>query len=145
LAICVTELTMAPADRELFLAEPHIGVLTIARPAGQPPLASPIWYEYVDGVVVINVGRGSVKARLATAAGVASLTVQTEQLPYRFVTVGGPVAVDEADDATRRRIAARYMPAGMLDEYLATGDAADMVTLRLSPTTWHSNDYTNVM
>lgn len=136
---------MATADREAFLAEPHIGVLTIARAAGQPPLASPIWYEYVDGVLAINVGRDSVKARLATAAGAASLTVQTEQLPYRFVTVGGPVTVGPADDDTRRRIATRYMPAGMLDDYLATASAADMVTLRLTPATWYSNDYTKVM
>ncbi len=141
----MTELTMDAATRDAFLAEPHIGILTIARDAGQPPLASPIWYEYVDGVVTINVGRGSVKARRAEAAGVASLTVQTEQLPYRFVTVGGPVAIDAADDATRRRIAARYMPAAMLDDYLATGDVADMVTLRLTPATWHSNDYTKLM
>ena len=141
----MTELTMAAPEREAFLAEPHIGVLTIARPSGQPPLASPIWYEYVDGVVAINVARGSVKARLAEAEGVASLTVQTEQLPYRFVTVGGPVTIDAADDATRRRIATRYMPADLVDGYLETGDLADMVTLRLTPTTWHSNDYTKVM
>jgi len=136
---------MSASAREAFLAEPHIGVLTIARPSGQPPLASPIWYEYVDGAVVINVGRGSVKARLASSQGVASLTVQTEKLPYRFVTVGGTVTVDDADDATRRRIATRYMPADLLDAYLETGDVADMVTLRLTPTTWHSNDFTKVM
>lgn len=141
----MSELTMAAPDREAFLTEPHIGVLTIARPAGQPPLASPIWYEYADGVVAINVGRGSAKARRAAAEGVASLTVQTEQLPYRFVTVGGPLTVDDADDDTRRRIASRYMPAEMVDGYLAGGDAADMLTLRLSPTTWHSNDFTKVM
>jgi len=141
----MSELTMAPTDREAFLAEPHIGVLTIARGEGQPPLASPIWYELVDGVVVVNVGRDSVKARLAAAAGVASLTVQTEQLPYRFVTVGGPVSLGPADDDTRRRIAARYLPAATVEEYLATGDTADMVTLRLTPATWHSNDYSRVM
>jgi hypothetical protein len=96
-------------------------------------------------VVAINVARTSAKARLAQAEGVASLTVQTEQLPYRFVTVGGPVTVDAAEDATRRRIASRYMPADMVEGYLATGDIADMVTLRLTPATWHSNDYTKVM
>jgi PPOX class probable F420-dependent enzyme len=141
----MNELTMTESAREAFLAEPHIGVLTIARPSGQPPLASPIWYEYVDGVVAINVGRGSVKARLASAEGVASLTVQTEQLPYRFVTVGGTVTVEAADDATRRRIATRYLPAGVVDQYLETGNVDDMVTLYLTPTTWHSNDFTNAM
>ena len=33
----------------------------------------------------------------------------------------------------------------MVDEYLATADADDMVTLRLTPATWHSNDFTRVM
>ncbi len=137
---------MPAAEREAFLAEPHIGVLTISRGEGQPPLASPIWYEYEPGGdVAVNVGRGSVKARLAASAGVASLTVQTESLPYRFVTVGGPLAITAADADTRRRIAARYLPAEMVDGYLATGAVADMVTLRLTPTTWHSNDYTRVM
>ena len=135
---------MPPAERESFLAEPHIGVLSIARPDGRPPLSSPIWYELVDGVVAINVGRGSVKARLAEAAGVASLTVQTEQLPYRFVTVGGPVELVDADDATRRRIASRYLPSGMVDGYLAGATAAEMVTLRLTPETWHSNDFSKL-
>ena len=142
----MSELTMPAAEREAFLAEPHIGVLTISRGDGQPPLASPIWYEYEPGGdVVINVGRGSVKARLAEAAGVASLAVQTEALPYRFVTIGGPLAITAADDATRRRIAARYLPAELVDDYLTTSDAADMVSLHLTPATWHSNDYSRVM
>jgi PPOX class probable F420-dependent enzyme len=142
----MSELTMPAADREAFLAEPHIGVLTISRGDGQPPLASPIWYEYEGGgEVVISVGRGSEKARLAEAAGVASLTVQTESLPYRFVTIGGPLAITAPDDATRRRIATRYLPVTMVDDYLASTDASDMVTLRLTPATWHSNDYTRVM
>ncbi len=137
---------MSTADREAFLAEPHIGVLTISRGDGHPPLASPIWYEYeAGGDVVINVGRGSAKSRRAEVARVASITVQTESLPYRFVTVGGPVAITDADDATRRRIASRYLPAAMVDEYLTTGDVADMLTLRLTPETWYSNDYTRVM
>jgi hypothetical protein len=121
-------------------------VLTISRGDAQPPLASPIWYEYEPGGdVVINVGRGSEKARLAAAAGAASLTVQTESLPYRFVTIGGALTVGPADDATRRRIASRYLPAAMVEGYLTTGDVADMVTLRLTPATWHSNDYSRVM
>jgi len=142
----MSELTMPAGEREAFLAEPHIGVLTISRGDTQPPLGSPIWYEYESGGdVAINVGRGSEKARLALAAGAASLTVQTESLPYRFVTIGGAVTVGPADEATRRRIATRYLPAAMVDDYLATGDVADMVTLRLTPTTWHSNDFTRVM
>ena len=46
--------------------------------------------------------------------------MQTESLPYRFVTIGGPLTITAADDATRARIATRYLPAEMVDDYLTT-------------------------
>jgi PPOX class probable F420-dependent enzyme len=136
-------LTMSEADRQAFLAETHVGVLSIARGDGRPPLASPVWYVYDEGGdVLVNIGAASAKAAALATTPAASLTVQTESLPYKFVTVGGPVAVGPADDATRRRIAERYLPAEMVDGYLASsGDPAQMLTIRLTPRTWHSNDF----
>jgi PPOX class probable F420-dependent enzyme len=137
-------LVMSESEREQYLADTHVAVLSIAAAPGRPPLQSPVWYAYdAGGEVVINVGAGSRKAELLAEAGTASLCVQTEQLPYRFVVVSGPVTTGPADDATRRRIAERYLPAEMVDGYLAgSGDVADMMTVRLTPTTWRSNDFT---
>ena len=61
----MSDLTM-PADvREAFVADPRVGVLSIAREAGAPPLSTPVWYLYEPGgKVIINIGRDSEKARL---------------------------------------------------------------------------------
>ena len=42
------DLRMTRAEREAFLADVHVGVLSIAEP-GRGPLAAPIWYGYEPG------------------------------------------------------------------------------------------------
>jgi len=135
-----------PSDvREAFLAEPHVGVLSIAREAGAPPLSTPVWYAYEPGgEVVVTIGRNSEKARLLEVSPTASLCAQTESLPYRFVTVSGPVEIGPADGEVRRTIAARYLPADRLDAYLSSGDPEASVTIRLHPTSWFTNDYSRL-
>ena len=41
---------MTVDEREAFLADVHVGVLSVDEP-GRGPLALPIWYRFVDGVV----------------------------------------------------------------------------------------------
>ena len=136
-------LAMSPAERESFLADVHVAVLSIGRGDDQPPVTGPVWYAYEPGGdVVVTIGAGSQKAKALETSPAASLCVQTEALPYRFVTVSGPVRVGPIDDAVRRRIAERYLPAEMVDGYLASsGDPAQMLTLRLTPSAWFSNDF----
>jgi nitroimidazol reductase NimA-like FMN-containing flavoprotein (pyridoxamine 5'-phosphate oxidase superfamily) len=71
----MSEGSMTRAERDAFLADVHVGVLAVNN-EGQGPHALPIWYQYVDGEVLVRVGRESVKANLVRAAGRASLTVQ---------------------------------------------------------------------
>jgi PPOX class probable F420-dependent enzyme len=141
----MSDLTM-PADvREAFVADPRVGVLSIAREAGAAPLSTPVWYLYEPGgEVIINIGRDSEKARLLDASPTASMCVQTETLPYRFVTLSGPVEVGEPDEEVRRRIAARYLPADRLEGYLASGDPGTSITIRITPTSWFTNDYSRL-
>ncbi len=84
--------SMTKAERDAFLADVHVGILAVDEP-GRGPLALPIWYRYVDGVVVIGMDGDSLKARLLRAAGRATLTVQTEAPPYLYASVEGPVRV----------------------------------------------------
>lgn len=136
---------MSKETREAFVAEVHVGVFTVARGDGVPPLATPVWYSYEPGGdVLLNIAGGGEKARLLTSAPVASLCVQSESLPYKFVTVGGDVTTGPDDEALRRRIAERYLPAELVDGYLASSESADMLTVRLTPRSWHSNDYSNI-
>jgi len=54
---------MTTSEREAFLADVHVGVLAVDEP-GRGPMALPIWYRSVDGVVEIGMNRESLKARL---------------------------------------------------------------------------------
>ena len=87
-------LTMSKGEREAFLADLHVGLLSVADD-GRGPLAVPIWYAYEPGGELRFVtGRDSRKGRLLARAGRVSLCVQTEALPYKYVSVEGPVTDD---------------------------------------------------
>ena len=108
----VADLDMADTDmtvdeREAFLTDLHVGILSIQR-EGKGPLALPIWYQYLDGVVTISMGNDSVKAILLRRHGRASLTVQNEAPPYQYVMVEGPVTVTQ-ERADVLSMATRYL------------------------------------
>ncbi|MEM9711405.1 MAG: TIGR03618 family F420-dependent PPOX class oxidoreductase [Actinomycetota bacterium] len=135
---------MTEGERQEFLAGVHVGVLAIERADG-PPLAVPVWYGYRPGgvVEVLTSGR-SLKGRLVAAAGRASLCAQQEELPYRFVTVEGPVEVEELGEEARIQVeemAIRYLGEELGRSYAAGGVADDEVVLRLTPERWLSVDY----
>jgi nitroimidazol reductase NimA-like FMN-containing flavoprotein (pyridoxamine 5'-phosphate oxidase superfamily) len=138
-------LTMTTAEREEFLAGLHVAVLSVDDP-GRGPLAVPVWYSYVPGGTVnVVTGGHSVKAQLLRAAGRFSLCVQSETMPYRYVSVEGPItALDETvSDEERRALAQRYLGAEGGDLYVAsTADqAAGSVAFRRAPARWRTTDY----
>ncbi len=83
---------LTKAEREQFLADKHVAVLSVTAEDGRPPSSVPIWYDYTpDGLIRINTGAGSRKAKLIEQAGVVSLVVQREEPPYQYVIVEGSV------------------------------------------------------
>jgi PPOX class probable F420-dependent enzyme len=137
----MSELTMSKQEREEFLAALHVAVLAIDRPDG-PPLATPIWYRYAPGgAVEFNIAGSSEKARLLEAAGSASLCAQREQLPYAYVTVDGPVEIEQTDRATRVDIASRYLGAEIGTQYVDGTPDGDDIVVRLRPTRWRTSDF----
>jgi PPOX class probable F420-dependent enzyme len=138
----MSELTMTMTQREAFLADLHVGVVTIARD-GAAPLAAPVWYIYEPGGDVVFVFESaSEKIRLLEAAGQASLCVQNEAMPYKYVTVEGPAVVGDTDDDVQRTLAHKYLGPEIGDLYLAA--IADTVSrvARITPTRWRTVDYT---
>lgn len=136
---------MTDTEREDFLAALHVGVLAVERPDG-PPLAVPVWYSYEQGGdVVVLTSRTSVKGRLLAGAGRASLAAQQEALPYKYVSVEGPIEIDElaADDARSavEAMAIRYLGEEMGKGYAASNPGADDIRVRLRPQRWFSVDY----
>jgi hypothetical protein len=87
----------------------------------------------------------SLKGRLAAAAGRASLCAQQEELPYKYVSVEGPVEIVELDDAASRAatepMAIRYLGEEMGRGYASSSVGPDDILIRLSPQRWFSVDY----
>ena len=79
-------LIMTKEEREAFLADVHVGIISISE-EGRGPFTVPIWYAYDSGEDLrIMTGRESRKGRLLTRAGRFSLCVQTESPPYKYVS-----------------------------------------------------------
>ncbi len=58
--------TMSPAEREQFLTQPHVGVLSVVENGA--PLTVPVWYGYqLGGRVRVITGPESRKARALQA------------------------------------------------------------------------------
>jgi nitroimidazol reductase NimA-like FMN-containing flavoprotein (pyridoxamine 5'-phosphate oxidase superfamily) len=138
-------LAMTKEQREAFLADVHVGVISIAADDGRGPLTIPIWYSYAPGgEVCVVTGRTSRKAQLLERAGRFSLCVQTEAPPYQYVSVEGPIVAIEAADLERDRrpLAHRYLGAPLGDRYIdSTRNAVGNVLVRMRPERWLTVDY----
>jgi hypothetical protein len=137
----MSELTMKKPDREAFLADVHVGVITVARDDAAP-LAAPVWYSYEPGGDVVFVFESaSEKIKLIEAAGQASLCVQSEAMPYKYVTVEGPTVVAGIDNGVERSLAYRYLGPEIGDVYLRAIAGSVSRVVRLSPIRWRTVDY----
>src|SRR5260370_40378797 len=112
---------MSAEEREQFLAGLHVGVLRVAAGDDRGPLAGPVWSDYrAGGQVSVITGRGTRKGRAIRAAGRMSLCAQDESPPYRYVSVEGPVVIEELDPGERLAMARRYPGIEGGDPYVAS-------------------------
>jgi nitroimidazol reductase NimA-like FMN-containing flavoprotein (pyridoxamine 5'-phosphate oxidase superfamily) len=136
---------MTRAEREAFLADVHVGVISVAED-GRGPLAVPIWYAYEPGGEVrVITGLASRKGRLLEKARRLSLCAQSESPPYRYVSVEGPVVELRPAEVERdlRPMARRYLGRENGDRYVAASreDARGSVVVVMRPTRWLTVDY----
>lgn len=140
-------MAMTKQEREMFLADLHVGIIGIAE-EGRGPLAVPIWYSYEPGGELrVVTSRTSRKTQLLRRAGRFSVCAQTETPPYRYVSVEGPVvAIEPADlERDRRPLAYRYLGARRGDWYIekTRGEPGyvENVLVRMRPERWLTVDY----
>ncbi len=137
-------LTMTKEEREAFLADVHVAVISIAD-GSRGPLTVPIWYSYEPGGEVrVITARKSRKGTLLERAGRFSLCAQTEAPPYKYVTVEGPIIAIEAADLERDRrpLAHRYLGVAVGDRYIESTRAdVGNVLVRMRPERWLTVDY----
>lgn len=134
--------TMSDAERDGFLAERRVAVLAIGRD-GSGPLCAPVWYRRrPDGAFEIAMADASMKARRLRAEGRATLCVQDEDRPYRYVTVEGPVELrvmgPDERHAALTDIASRYLGPEAGARYADAFPGHDEALVTLTPDRWRT-------
>jgi PPOX class probable F420-dependent enzyme len=133
---------MTREEREQFLVGVHVGVLSVASVDGGGPLAVPVWYAYQPGGTVnVITGGGTRKATAIRASGRFSLCAQDERPPYRYVTVEGPVTIEEVGQDERLELARRYLGLEGGDAYVAANPVGGQVVFRMTPEHWSAVDF----
>ena len=131
-------------ERERFLAEPHIGALSVVERPDRAPLTVPIWYQYSPGGELwILTAPDARKTRAIEAAGRFGLMVQRSEPTIRYVSVEGPVIrTAEASVERSREMAARYVPPDKVAEYLEyeRTQLGEHIAIYLRPEHWLSAD-----
>jgi len=130
-----------------FLAGDHVAELAVASDDDRPPLAVPVWYHYEPGGMLTfftgTQGRVARKTRLIQKAGVLSMAVQDEHLPYRSVSVECRVeSIDESPTAAQvLAIVRRYLPEEHAQGFAASETSqpdSPFVLFTLRPERWHT-------
>ena len=136
------ESTIPAQQREAFLAEVHVAVLAVDEP-GRGPLALPVWYQYVNGVIEMGMDGDSRKAELLRMAGRATATIQDEVPPYRYVSVEGPVEVVQ-EERDVLAVASRYLGPELGAWYAEQNPStSSTVVVRLTPEHWRTQDFSS--
>ncbi|MEU8976303.1 pyridoxamine 5'-phosphate oxidase family protein [Streptomyces monashensis] len=134
---------MTAAEREAFLLEPHIAVVSVASDNGRGPVSVPLWYDYTPGGdITLITALDSRKAALVRLHGRVSLCVQRTEPPRTYVSVEGPVVEFRAPATLdeRRALAHRYLGPEAGDAFVAaTAErTAGSVLIRVRPEHWLS-------
>ena len=141
--------SMSQSEREQFLADVHVGMLSVADGAHAGPLIVPVWYSYEPGgPVSVSTGGSTRKAAAVRAAGRFSLCAQDERPPYKYVTVEGPAVIEPVTLEERRGLARRYLGPEGGDAFIAAeagsgggGEDDDNVVIRMTPEHWLTADF----
>ncbi|MFL6031633.1 MAG: pyridoxamine 5'-phosphate oxidase family protein [Rubrobacteraceae bacterium] len=143
---------MTPQERQEFLAEPHVGVLSVASDDDRPPLTVPLWYGYRPGgnisFFTATQGRKARKTGLIRKVGVLSLCVQREEFPYKYVTVEGTVVGEDRPPSAEQMlaIARRYLPEEAAQLFVKAElerPSSELVLFTVRPDRWLTADFTD--
>jgi nitroimidazol reductase NimA-like FMN-containing flavoprotein (pyridoxamine 5'-phosphate oxidase superfamily) len=135
---------MTKSERETFLSEVRVGVISVAA-RGRGPIAVPIWYAYEPGgALKFCTNKDSLKAQLLEESGRCTMCVQDENPPYRYVSVEGPISsIEKCDhDQDLGPIARRYLGERAGNQYIEdTRGEAEEVFISVEPEHWSAVDY----
>ena len=123
-------------DRFIRSVPARPGVLATVRADGRPH-AAPVWIDRdEDGSIVSTTGAATVKGRNLRRTGRAAICVDDDRPPFSFVTIEGPVQLEEDLEQVRvwaARLGGRYMGADRAEEYGNRNGIPGEMLVRLHP------------
>jgi PPOX class probable F420-dependent enzyme len=137
--------SLSETERQEFLADKHVAVLSVAATDGRPPASVPIWYDYSPGGNIrILTGASSRKTRLIERAGAVTLVVQREEPPYQYVVVEGTVVETTKDFPVelQESVAIRYLGEEGGRAFVRSMEGVEEVLFTIRPDRWLTADFT---
>lgn len=135
---------LSESERQEFLADKHVAVLSVAAEDGRPPASIPIWYDYTPGGNIhVTTSPSSRKARLIQQAEVVSLVTQNEEPPYQYVAVEATLVDVTAPTPPEvlHAIAVRYLGEENAKHFLQSMEVHENVLFTFRPDRWLSADF----
>ena len=133
---------MTETEKQEYLAGLHVGVLSL-NDNSNGPLTAPIWYDYEPGGELWFItGSNSLKGKLLQVGVRLSLVAQSEEPPYKYVSVEGPVvSIDESTEDELLAMAVRYLGETGGQQYIEYSNGSGGVLVRVKPERWLAVDY----
>ena len=99
---------MTQQEIAAYLAEAHVAHLVTVRSNGRPHVA-PVWFLEENGQAFVMADVNAVKVRNIRRNPAVSLSISTDQRPFKYVVLNGEAEVVEKDIAQMvERICVRY-------------------------------------
>ena len=133
---------MTETEKQEYLADLHVGVLSLNNDS-KGPLTAPIWYDYEPGGELWFItGPNSLKGKLLEVGVRLSLVAQSEDPPYKYVSVEGPVvSIDESTKDDLLAMAVRYLGDDGGRQYAENSNTSGGIIVRVKPEHWLCVDY----
>ncbi len=115
-----------------FLEKPNVAVLA-TRSGTRGVQATPVWFMYDAGHILINTARGRAKLRNMQANPEVALAVVDRENPYRYVQIKGKVVAFDTQNGPRDidRLSQRYLGKPYL--YPAGDRPANRISIHIVP------------
>ena len=99
---------MTQQEIAAYLAETHVAHLVTVRANGRPHVA-PVWFLEENGQAFVMADANALKVRNIQRNPAVSLSIATDQRPFKYVVLNGEAQVVEEDVARMvERICVRY-------------------------------------
>jgi PPOX class probable F420-dependent enzyme len=120
-----------------FRAGTRTGKLSVNLQSGRPTV-TPVWFVYEDdGVLRMNTGASSAKAKALGADPRACIIVDLETPPYAYVRVDATATIVDEPDLTLRvatEVGRRYMGEELAESFGKRNASTGQVTIEFRPT-----------